>query len=265
MELAITLGIGGWLVLLAGALLFGVIAQFIGDVRTGYEWLADFAGAAIGAVIASEFIISARTFEPVWDGLAIVPRSSAASSSASIVEIGHPLPDRRPLHRCSADDHLNDPEVVTSGPPASAGGPLGFPASHTVAMPTTRPRPTARRSTPTRSPRGGVAARLEVDPATGLDAPEAARRAAEWGTNELEPAEAPAIWKMVLDAATEPFVLLLAAAGIGAVAAQRGPRRPARPRRPGADRRRGRHHGVPRRAGARGAARRSAPRRAGPA
>ena len=73
MELAIALGIGGWLVVLAGALLFGVIAQFIGEARTGFEWLVDSVAAAIGAIIASEFIISARTFEPVWDGLAIVP------------------------------------------------------------------------------------------------------------------------------------------------------------------------------------------------
>jgi uncharacterized membrane protein YeaQ/YmgE (transglycosylase-associated protein family) len=73
MELAISLGIGGWLVLLAAALLFGIIAQFIGETRTGYEWLVDGIAAAAGAVIASEFIINARTFEPVWDGLAIVP------------------------------------------------------------------------------------------------------------------------------------------------------------------------------------------------
>jgi uncharacterized membrane protein YeaQ/YmgE (transglycosylase-associated protein family) len=73
MELAISLGLGGWLVLFAGALLFGVLAQFIGETKTGYEWFVDGAAAALGAVIASEFIISMRTFEPVWDGLAIVP------------------------------------------------------------------------------------------------------------------------------------------------------------------------------------------------
>ena len=73
MELAITLGIGGWLVLFAGALLFGVVAQFVGEARTGFEWLVDAIAAALGAIVASEFIISARTFEPVWDGLAIVP------------------------------------------------------------------------------------------------------------------------------------------------------------------------------------------------
>ena len=73
MELAISLGIGGWLVLLAGALLFGVLAQLIGETRTGYEWLVDGIAAALGALVASEFIISARTWEPVWDGLALVP------------------------------------------------------------------------------------------------------------------------------------------------------------------------------------------------
>jgi len=73
MELAISLGIGGWLVLLAGALLFGVLAQLIGETRTGYEWLVDGIAAAVGALVASEFIISARTWEPVWDGLALVP------------------------------------------------------------------------------------------------------------------------------------------------------------------------------------------------
>jgi uncharacterized membrane protein YeaQ/YmgE (transglycosylase-associated protein family) len=87
MELAITLGLGGWLVLLAGALLFGVIAQFIGDVRTGYEWLADGLAAAVGAVIASEFIISLRTFDPVWDGLAIVPALIGGLALGVVVEL----------------------------------------------------------------------------------------------------------------------------------------------------------------------------------
>lgn len=87
MELAISLGIGGWLVLLAGALLFGVIAQFIGEARTGYEWLVDGVAAALGAVIASEFIISARTFEPVWDGLALVPALVGGLVLGIIVEL----------------------------------------------------------------------------------------------------------------------------------------------------------------------------------
>ena len=87
MELAIVLGVGGWLVLLAGALLFGVIAQFIGETRTGYEWLVDGVAAALGAVIASEFIISAGTFEPVWDGLAIVPALIGGLVLGLVVEV----------------------------------------------------------------------------------------------------------------------------------------------------------------------------------
>jgi Ca2+-transporting ATPase len=62
-----------------------------------------------------------------------------------------------------------------------------------------------------------VAERLDVDPATGLDPADAAHRSADAGPNALEKAERPAIWRMLLDAATEPFVLLLAAAGVGAV------------------------------------------------
>jgi uncharacterized membrane protein YeaQ/YmgE (transglycosylase-associated protein family) len=87
MELAINLGLGGWLVLLAGALLFGVIAQFIGETRTGYEWLVDGVAAALGAVVASEFIISARTWEPVWDGLAIVPAVIGGLVLGIVVEL----------------------------------------------------------------------------------------------------------------------------------------------------------------------------------
>jgi uncharacterized membrane protein YeaQ/YmgE (transglycosylase-associated protein family) len=87
MEFAVTMGVGGWLVLLAGALLFGVIAQFVGETRTGYEWLVDGIAAALGAVIASEFIISARTFEPVWDGLAIVPAIIGGLVVGIVVEL----------------------------------------------------------------------------------------------------------------------------------------------------------------------------------
>jgi len=87
MEFAITLGVAGWLVLLAGALLFGVVAQFIGETRTGFEWLVDGVAAALGAVIASEFIISTRTFEPVWDGLAIVPAIIGGLIVGIVVEL----------------------------------------------------------------------------------------------------------------------------------------------------------------------------------
>lgn len=87
MELAITLGLGAWLVIIAGALLFGVVAQFIGEARTGFEWLADGIAVAIGAVVASEFIISLRTVEPVWDGLALVPALIGGLVVGIVVEL----------------------------------------------------------------------------------------------------------------------------------------------------------------------------------
>ncbi|MEO8272617.1 MAG: cation-transporting P-type ATPase [Chloroflexota bacterium] len=62
-----------------------------------------------------------------------------------------------------------------------------------------------------------VAAQLGVDPRAGLDPGEAEQRAVVAGPNALERTEAPAVWRMVLEAATEPFVLLLLAAGVGAV------------------------------------------------
>jgi Ca2+-transporting ATPase len=66
-------------------------------------------------------------------------------------------------------------------------------------------------------PAPDVARALEVDPAAGLSTAEAARRAALAGPNELEPAKHESIVRMVVDAATEPFVILLAVAGILAV------------------------------------------------
>jgi len=63
-----------------------------------------------------------------------------------------------------------------------------------------------------------VAARLGVDPTQGLEADEARRRSAASGPNALEAARHHSVWRLVLGAATEPFVLLLLAAGLGAIA-----------------------------------------------
>jgi uncharacterized membrane protein YeaQ/YmgE (transglycosylase-associated protein family) len=87
MEFAIGLGLGGWVVLIVGALVFGVVAQFVGETRTGYEWLVDAIAAGIGALVASEFIISWRTFEPTWDGLALVPALLGGIVLGLVVEV----------------------------------------------------------------------------------------------------------------------------------------------------------------------------------
>ncbi len=73
MEFAISLGFGGWVLLILGAALIGGVAQLIGQPHTGFEWIAPAIAAAIGALVASEFIVGWQAFEPVWDGLALVP------------------------------------------------------------------------------------------------------------------------------------------------------------------------------------------------
>jgi len=57
----------------------------------------------------------------------------------------------------------------------------------------------------------------EVEPAIGLSGAEAARRAAIAGRNAISRENRPGIWNMVLDSATQPFVLLLLAAGAAAI------------------------------------------------
>jgi uncharacterized membrane protein YeaQ/YmgE (transglycosylase-associated protein family) len=86
-EFTIALGLGGWIVLILGALAFGVVAQFIGETRLGYEWLVDAIGAGIGALVASEFIVALQTVEPVWDGLAIIPALVGGLVVGLIVEV----------------------------------------------------------------------------------------------------------------------------------------------------------------------------------
>ncbi len=87
MEFAIDFGIGAWVLVIAGALVFGIIAQFIGETRTGFEWVADAIGFGIGAVVASEFIVALQATGPVWDGLALVPALVGGLVLGMVVEV----------------------------------------------------------------------------------------------------------------------------------------------------------------------------------
>lgn len=87
MEFAISIGLGGWMVLIVGALVFGAVAQFVGEARTGFEWLGDAIAAGIGALVASEFIVAWQTFQPVWDGLALVPALIGGVVLGLVVEV----------------------------------------------------------------------------------------------------------------------------------------------------------------------------------
>ena len=70
---------------------------------------------------------------------------------------------------------------------------------------------------PGAQPAAAVATALEVEVGRGLSRQEAAERLAADGANELEPVHRVSVWSSLIDAATEPFVLLLALAGAIAV------------------------------------------------
>jgi len=72
-------------------------------------------------------------------------------------------------------------------------------------------------STPHAVPALELAASLRVDPSIGLTALDAEARLGTYGPNELEPPRRVSILASIIDAATEPFVVLLAVAGVLAV------------------------------------------------
>jgi len=73
MEFTIGLELAGWAVLIVGAVVIGAALQMLGEPEWGYEWIVTAIAAGIGALVASEFIVGWRTFEPVFGGLATVP------------------------------------------------------------------------------------------------------------------------------------------------------------------------------------------------
>jgi Ca2+-transporting ATPase len=66
-------------------------------------------------------------------------------------------------------------------------------------------------------PAADIAAELDVDPTVGLDQADADRRLTTSGPNALRPVEHEPVWRMLVNSALEPFVLLLAGSGILAV------------------------------------------------
>ena len=100
MDLAVTLGLGGWAALIVGALVFGAIVQLTTDAPTGFEWIVAAIAAFIGALFASEIVVAWRTVEPVWDGLALLPAVIGGVVVGVAVELVSPfLTGGRPAGR----------------------------------------------------------------------------------------------------------------------------------------------------------------------
>jgi len=73
MEFTFALGYLGLAVLIVGSIVIGVAIYMVGSPHLSYEWVATAIGAFIGGFIASEFVIAFQAFEPVYDGLALIP------------------------------------------------------------------------------------------------------------------------------------------------------------------------------------------------
>ena len=61
------------LLLIGGAIVIGVVAQLIGEVRIGFEWIFTAIAALVGGYLGSEAFGTLSTWGPVHEGLFIVP------------------------------------------------------------------------------------------------------------------------------------------------------------------------------------------------
>jgi hypothetical protein len=73
MQLTIDIGVGGWGLLVVGAFVIGVVAEWIGLVEGDDDWQSVMAGAFLGGVIGSESQTTMAAYGPVWDGVAAGP------------------------------------------------------------------------------------------------------------------------------------------------------------------------------------------------
>jgi hypothetical protein len=73
MELTFSIGILGWAALILGAGIIGIAWLFISQEASLAEALVVGVAAFIGGFVASEFVVGWRGWEPLLDGLAVLP------------------------------------------------------------------------------------------------------------------------------------------------------------------------------------------------
>jgi hypothetical protein len=99
MELAIDLGIGGWALVVVGAIWFGIGAAYVGQPTSDVEWYASMFAAGLGALIASEFLVGLRSAGVVWDGLALGPALVGGLILGALVALAFRVTTARPSGR----------------------------------------------------------------------------------------------------------------------------------------------------------------------
>jgi len=77
MDFTITMTTLGWLLLIGGAIVIGIVYQLIGqlvaEVHMPFEWVVTAIFAFLGGLVAGQFVTAWLTIEPVWEGLALAP------------------------------------------------------------------------------------------------------------------------------------------------------------------------------------------------
>jgi uncharacterized membrane protein YeaQ/YmgE (transglycosylase-associated protein family) len=80
------MNLGEAVLLVAGALVIGAIAQYIGRPGFGYDWLFTAAAALVGGWIGSEAFGTLSTWGPAFDGLSLRPALIGAVVLGGVVD-----------------------------------------------------------------------------------------------------------------------------------------------------------------------------------
>jgi len=75
------------ILLVLGALIFGAIAQVIGRVVVGYEWIFTAVAALAGGWIGSEALGALSTWGPVFDDLYVLPAVIGGVILGGVVDV----------------------------------------------------------------------------------------------------------------------------------------------------------------------------------
>lgn len=82
-------GMSGWAVvaLLAGAVIIGIVLQYVGDVTVGYEWSIAALAAIVGGWLGSEALGALSTWGLLWEGMYVVPAFIGAVVLGFVVDL----------------------------------------------------------------------------------------------------------------------------------------------------------------------------------
>lgn len=82
------IGMNQWeaILLVVGAIVIAALAQYIGRVSFGYEWLFTGIAALVGGWLGSEAFGSLSTWGPAFEGLYVVPALIGALVLGTIVD-----------------------------------------------------------------------------------------------------------------------------------------------------------------------------------